>query len=124
MPDVALLMISTRILVSISDYFQEKRMTKFFKESILGPFCPNLGRNEFSWKKGLKKVSFYIFQLSTIVPTIEPFLRKNAELKDGQMYIWTGRQTETTVLKSAAWLKKMQHSSFVILIVFNVSIKM
>ena len=58
LPDVALLMISTRILVSISDYFQEKRMTKFFKESILGPFCPNLGRNEFSWKKGLKKVSF------------------------------------------------------------------
>ena len=35
-------------------------MTKFFKKSkktyfgaILGPFCPNLGKNEFSFKKGL-----------------------------------------------------------------------
>ena len=32
-------------------------MTKFFKKSyfcaILSPFCPNLGKNEFSWKKGL-----------------------------------------------------------------------
>ena len=35
-------------------------MTKFFKKSqkpyfvaILGPFWPNLDKNEFSWKKGL-----------------------------------------------------------------------
>ena len=35
-------------------------MIKFFKKSnkpylgaILGPFFPNLGKNEFSWKKGL-----------------------------------------------------------------------
>ena len=35
-------------------------MTKFFKKSqkpyfgaILGPFRQNLGKNEFSWKKGL-----------------------------------------------------------------------
>ena len=35
-------------------------MTKFFKKSknpnfgaILGNFCPNLGKNESSWKKGL-----------------------------------------------------------------------
>ena len=60
LPDVGLLVISTTILVSISDYFQEKLMTKFFNEStkpylgaILDPFCPNLGRNEFSWKKEL-----------------------------------------------------------------------
>ena len=35
-------------------------MAKFFKKSkkpyfgtIWGPFCPTLGKNEFSWKKGL-----------------------------------------------------------------------
>ena len=35
-------------------------MTKFFKkskktysEAILGLFCPNSGKNDFSWKKGL-----------------------------------------------------------------------
>ena len=48
-------------------------MTKFFKKSkktyfgaILGPFCPNLGINEF-WHKS---ASFSIFELSTIVPKI------------------------------------------------------
>ena len=37
-------------------------MTKFFKKSkelyfgaILSPFCSNLGKNEFSWKKGLRQ---------------------------------------------------------------------
>ena len=49
--------ISPKILVSILDYFQEKLMTKFFIKStkkknylgaILGPFCPNFGKNEFS----------------------------------------------------------------------------
>ena len=37
-------------------------MAKFFKKSqkpyfvaILGPFCPNLDKNEFSWKKGLRQ---------------------------------------------------------------------
>ena len=28
-------------------------MTKF--EAILGPFCPNLGKNEVSWKKELRQ---------------------------------------------------------------------
>ena len=50
--------ISTTILVSILDYFQEKIMTKFFKKSyfgaILSPFCTNLGN--FPGKKG--SVSF------------------------------------------------------------------
>ena len=54
--------ISATILVSISDYFQEKLMTKFFKKpkkkknyfrAILGPFCPNLGKHECSWKIGV-----------------------------------------------------------------------
>ena len=68
--------ISTTILVFILNYFQEKQMTKFFqkskkkkkkKKTIMGPFlalfaqiwatfCSNLGKNEFSWKKG--SVSF------------------------------------------------------------------
>ena len=40
------------------DYFQEKLMTKLFKKykkpyfvAILVVFCPNLGKNEFSWEK-------------------------------------------------------------------------
>ena len=52
--------ISTTILVSTLDYFHEKVMTKIFKKSkkpyfgaILYTFCPNLGKNEFWWKKGL-----------------------------------------------------------------------
>ena len=56
--------ISITILVLILDYFQEKLMTKFFKKSekpyfgvIWGLFCPNLGKNEFSGKKG----TFYHF---------------------------------------------------------------
>ena len=47
--------IITTIIVSILDYFLEKLMTKCFKKSknpVLGPFCPNLGKNEFYWKKG------------------------------------------------------------------------
>ena len=50
--------ISITILVFISDYFQEKLMTKFFIKFkqlysgvILGPFYQNLDKNEFSWKK-------------------------------------------------------------------------
>ena len=53
--------ISTTILVPILDYIQEKLMTKLFLKNpkrtyfgaILGPFYPNLGKNEFSWKKEL-----------------------------------------------------------------------
>ena len=52
--------ISTAILLSILDYFQEKLMIKFFKKSekpyfgtILGTFCQHFGKNDFSWKKWL-----------------------------------------------------------------------
>ena len=52
--------ISVTILAFILDYFQENQMRKFFKTSkklcfgvILSNFCPNLKKNEFSWKKGL-----------------------------------------------------------------------
>ena len=47
-------------LVSFIDYFQEKLRTKCFKKSkkpyswaILDLFCPNLGKNDFFWNKGL-----------------------------------------------------------------------
>ena len=48
--------ISTTILVPILDYIQEKLMTKLFLKNpkrtyfgaILGPFYPNLAKNEFS----------------------------------------------------------------------------
>ena len=50
--------ISTTILVSIFRLFPKKLMTKFFEKSkkpylgaISSPFCPNLGKNELSWKK-------------------------------------------------------------------------
>ena len=52
--------ISTTILVSTLDYFHETVMTKILKKkkkpysgAILCPFCPNLGKNESWWKKGL-----------------------------------------------------------------------
>ena len=59
--------ISTTILVSILDYLKEKLMAKFFEKcknnlAILGPFYPNLGKNEFFLEK--------IFQLSIIMPKI------------------------------------------------------
>ena len=57
--------ISITILIIILDYFQEKLLTKCFKKknthihthtlkhAILGSLCPNLGKNGFSWIKGL-----------------------------------------------------------------------
>ena len=56
----------SRILVFIIDYFQEKLMTNFFRRSkktycgvILGPFCPNLLKNKFSWKNGLSVFKYF-----------------------------------------------------------------
>ena len=51
------------ILVFILDYFQEKltrqnvlkNPNKTYFVAILGPFCPNLGKNEFSWKKNSRQ---------------------------------------------------------------------
>ena len=52
--------ILTTILVFILDYFQKKtnvnilpKAKKTYLGSILGPFQPNLCKNEFFWKKGL-----------------------------------------------------------------------
>ena len=61
------------------DYFQKKLMTKLFKKykktyfvAILVVFCPNLGKNEFSWKK----VSIIYICEKSEKKTIVPFLRK------------------------------------------------
>ena len=68
-------------------------MTKFFKKSkkpyfgvILDPFCPNLGKNEFSWKKGLCQfldipIIYYRAKIRKNYRTIS---EKNTELTDGQ----------------------------------------
>ena len=47
---------------------RKTNVTKFFKKSIkpyfgviLGTFCPNLGTNEFSWKKGLCQLIFKLY---------------------------------------------------------------
>ena len=56
-------------------FTRKPNMTKFFEISkkpyfgaILCLFCPNFGKNEFSWKKS--SVNFSIFILSTIVPKL------------------------------------------------------
>ena len=101
------------ILVSILDYFQEKLMKNFFKKStktffwaILGPFCPTLGKNEFSWKKGLCKfldISIIYHWCLKYEVTIEPFLRKMPNWRtdrrmdgrtDGRTDRHTDRQTD------------------------------
>ena len=76
---------------------RKTNMTKFFKKSkklyfgaILGPFCPNFGKNESSWKKGLcqslniSAIIVALYQKSEI--SNEPFLRK-------MLNCWTDRQT-------------------------------
>ena len=75
---------------------RKTNMTKFFKKSkklyfgaILGPFCPNFGKNESSWKKGLCQslnisvIIVALYQKSEI--SNEPFLRK-------MLNCWTDRQ--------------------------------
>ena len=70
-------------------------MTKFFKNkkkntfgAIFGPFCPNLGKNEFFSKKGLCKF-FDIPIINHLAQNpktiIEPFLRK--KLNDRQVAV-------------------------------------
>ena len=75
--------INLTILVFILDYFQENVKSKFLKKyysgGILSPFCQNLGKNEFFWKRGL----WSVFKYSNYLPpckksgkTNDPFLRK------------------------------------------------
>ena len=62
----------------------------------MGPFCPNLGKNEFSWKKGL----YQVLDIPSIhhrgknqKKTIEPFVGK---MPDEQTDRETDRQTDQT----------------------------
>ena len=54
--------ISITIIVFILYYFQEKNNDKIFQKiqktlflGHFGPFIPNLGKNKFSWEKGLRQ---------------------------------------------------------------------
>ena len=69
-------------------------MTKVFKKSkktyfgaILGPFCPNLDKNEFSWKKDCQFLNNPIIyhRAKNQKKTNEPFLSKMPNWRtDGQ----------------------------------------
>ena len=95
--------ISRTILVFIIYHFQEKLMTNFFKRSkktycgvILGPFCPNLQKNEFSWKIGLSVFKYFNDLPSCQKPkkTNAPLLRKILNWQtDGRT---DRRQTDST----------------------------
>ena len=63
-------------------------MTKF--GVILGPFCPNLDKNEFSWKKGLSQFSDIPITYHR-AKTEEPFLRERPNWRTDQR---TNRQTD------------------------------
>ena len=76
-------------------------MTKFFKKfkkayfgAILGPFCANLNKNKFSWKKRFCQGSILlnipiIYHRAKNQKKLMSHSEKNAELTNGQ----TGRQT-------------------------------
>ena len=57
----------------------------------MGPFCPNVGKNEFSWKKGLCqffKYSNYLPSFKKLEKTNDPVLTKCRP--DG----WTDRRRQ------------------------------
>ena len=91
------------ILVSILEFFQEKLMTKFLKNPkrpILRPFWTLFNQ---IWAKmsfpGIKgSVSFYIFQLSTIVPKIRKKLLSHFSEK-----CWTDWRTEKQTDRQTNW---------------------
>ena len=94
--------ISTTILVSILDYFREKLKTKFSKKSkkpyfgaILDPFCPNLRKIEFSWKKGLCQfldIPIIYHHAKNQKKLLSHFWEKCQT--DGRTDGWTNRQTD------------------------------
>ena len=75
-----------------NDKIFQKNQQKLYFVAILGLFCPNLGKYEFSWKIG--PCQFLELQLCTILQKIRknywPIPEKNAELTDWQ----TDRQTD------------------------------
>ena len=72
--------------------FQRKTNEKPYFGAILGAFCLNSGKNEFSWKKGSAsfRYSNYLPSSHKSEKTIEPFLRKTPNWRtdwqrDGQI---------------------------------------
>ena len=64
-----------------------------FLGAVLGPFCPNFGKNEFSLRKGLCQFLNVLIILTLhqkSEKTNEPFLRK-------MLSCWTDRQTTMTL---------------------------
>ena len=58
--------------------FQKIQKKKQHFEAILGAFCPNLGKNEFFWKKSLLVFEYfnYLPSCKKSEKTNDPFLRK------------------------------------------------
>ena len=64
--------------------FFEKTKKPYFGD-ILSPFCQNLGKNEFSWEKGLSVFRYSNYLLSCLkYENYWAISEKNAELTDGQ----------------------------------------
>ena len=87
-------------------------MTKLSKKSpkpyfgdILGPFCPNLSRNKFSWKNGFCQFLnipsiYHLAKNNKKLMTKQPIPEKNVELMEGQ----TDRQTDSDFIgPSVIW---------------------
>ena len=55
-----------------------KNPKRAYLAAILGPFYPNLGNNEFSWKKELSVFTYsnYLSLCQKLEKAIEQFLRK------------------------------------------------
>ena len=90
--------ISITISVFILDYFRRKLMANIFKKSgnpyfgtIFGPFCPNLGKKQFSWKKktlSVFKYSNYLSPCKKSEKTNEPFLEKRQTVGQTDRQRW------------------------------------
>ena len=85
--------ISTTILVSILDCFQEKVIKKFLKKSkkpYLGghfrPVLPKFGQNEFPWKKSCQFLNIpIIYKPAKNKKTNDPFLKSIPRFRVNQI---------------------------------------
>ena len=68
-----------------NDIFQKIKKTTYFG-AILNTFCPTLGKNEFSWKKGLCQFLDIpiVYHRAKNKKNYSAFSEKNAKLMDGQ----------------------------------------
>ena len=103
--------------------FSRKTNNKLFKNSkktcfgaILSPFCPNLGKNEFSWKKRLSQflnIPIIYHRPKKPEKTDEPFLRKMPNWRmnrrtDRQMWFFrTLRRTRGPIKNRKSWKNQM-----------------